>query len=113
MKASNISGSAYRRKSAACLNFDMVWQYRSPIPVGVGGGVIPCSNDFYLPLLRVHEGGGGPCGQSLYTPAFYFSLILNVCDFNGAEIFLLDPEGMRGRKLRGPLLLCILSASYA
>jgi hypothetical protein len=27
-------GSSQRRKSAACPKFDMVWLYRSPIPVG-------------------------------------------------------------------------------
>ncbi len=36
----------------------MVWQYRSPISQWGGGG-FPRSNDFYLPSLRVEEGGGG------------------------------------------------------
>jgi hypothetical protein len=30
-------GSLHRRKSAACPKFDMVWLYRSPIPVGRRG----------------------------------------------------------------------------
>jgi hypothetical protein len=29
-----LQGSSHRRKSAACPKFDMVWQYRSRIPVG-------------------------------------------------------------------------------
>jgi hypothetical protein len=52
-----------------------------------------------MPSLRVQEGGGGlgPCGQTLlYTPVFYFSLIHNFCDFNGAEMFFLEPKGWGG-----------------
>jgi hypothetical protein len=36
----------------------MVWLYGSPIPAG-RRGIIPHSNDFYLPSLRAEEGGGG------------------------------------------------------
>ncbi len=59
-------GSSHRRKSDACPKFDMVWQYRSPIPV-VRRGLFPRSNDFYLPSLRVDRGGGGrhPVGRIL------------------------------------------------
>jgi hypothetical protein len=53
-------GSSHRRKSAACPKFDMVWQYRSPIPVGRRRGIISSSNDFYLPSLR--EEGSAPGG---------------------------------------------------
>jgi hypothetical protein len=35
--------------------FDMVWPYPSPIPVG-RRGVIPRSNDFYLPSLHIGKG---------------------------------------------------------
>jgi hypothetical protein len=56
-------GSSHRRKSAVCPKFDMVWLYRSPIPVG-RRGLISRSTDFYLPSLQVEEGGRGsaPCG---------------------------------------------------
>jgi hypothetical protein len=43
----------------------MVWIYRS-LPVG-RRGVIPRSNDFYLPPLRVEEGGGSAhCVQHVH-----------------------------------------------
>jgi hypothetical protein len=50
-------------KSAARHKFDMVWLYRSPSQWG-GGGRFTRSNDFYLPSLRLEDGGGGsaPCG---------------------------------------------------
>jgi hypothetical protein len=35
----------------------MVWLYRSPLPVG-GEGYFTLTNDFYLPSLRLEEGGG-------------------------------------------------------
>ncbi len=50
-------GSSHRRKSAAaCPKFDMVWQYRSPIPVG---------RREVISSIRVEEGGGGAalCGM--------------------------------------------------
>ncbi len=47
-----------KRQSATCPTFDMVWLDHLPIQVG-GGGSFPHSNDFYLPSLRVEEGGGG------------------------------------------------------
>jgi hypothetical protein len=51
-------GSSHRRKSAAWHNkIDVVWLYRSPIPVGMRG-YFTCPKDFYLPLLRLEEGGG-------------------------------------------------------
>jgi hypothetical protein len=34
----HFRGSSHRHKSVACPKFDMVWLYRSPIPVGGGGG---------------------------------------------------------------------------
>jgi hypothetical protein len=40
--------------------FDMVWLYRSPIPVG-SRGLFYSFNDFYLPALRLEGGGSAPC----------------------------------------------------
>ncbi len=55
------------RKSAACPKFDMVWQYRSPIPVRPvrKRGELPRSTDFYLPSLHI-EGGGRPCAVCMH-----------------------------------------------
>ncbi len=50
-------GSSHRRKSAACPKFEMVWLYRSIIPVGRRGVISSFKNDFYLPSLHV-EGVG-------------------------------------------------------
>jgi hypothetical protein len=43
-------GSSHRRKSAACPKFDMVWLYRSPIPVGRRRVI--SSFKRFLPALR-------------------------------------------------------------
>jgi hypothetical protein len=32
-------------------------------------------------------------GTALSTLVFYYSIILNVCNFNAAEIFILKPKG--------------------
>jgi hypothetical protein len=47
-------------KSAARHKFDMAWLHRSPISVGRRGlgGYFTRSNYFYLPSLRIEEGGG-------------------------------------------------------
>ncbi len=37
--------------------FDMVWRYRSPIPIG-RRGYFTRSNDIYLPSPRLEAGGG-------------------------------------------------------
>ncbi len=57
-------GSSHRRKSAACPKFDMVWFYRSPIPVGWKGVIF--SIKLFQPAFltsTVEEGGWGsaPC----------------------------------------------------
>jgi hypothetical protein len=45
-------------------------------------------------------------GQALSWVAFYYSLQLNVCEFNAAEIFLLETkEGGGGWQLLVPFLL--------
>jgi hypothetical protein len=46
----------------------MVWLYRLPIQVGRTGHIIysTCSNDVYLPSLRLEEGGGI---STLWQPA--------------------------------------------
>ncbi len=47
-------GSSHRCKSDACPKSDMVWLYRSPIPVRRrGGGNFLVQIFFYLPSLRV------------------------------------------------------------
>ncbi len=57
---------SHRRKSAARHKFDMVWLYRSPIPVG--RAYFTPSNDFYLPSLRLYERGKGsaPCAVCMH-----------------------------------------------
>ncbi len=51
---------SYRRKSAAWHKFDMVWLYRSPIPMG-RRGYFTLSTDFYLPSLRLEGRGSAHC----------------------------------------------------
>ncbi len=66
-------GSSDWRKVAAWHKFDMVWLYRSPIPVE-RRGCFTSSNDFYLPALHLEEEGGGQhpaCG--LYSTVSHFS----------------------------------------
>ncbi len=56
-------GSSHRRKSAACPKFDMVWLYRSRIPVGRRGVIF--SFKLFIPAFATLRGGGGdsaPCG---------------------------------------------------
>ncbi len=48
------SGSSQRRMNAACPKFDMVWLYRSPIPVGRRG--IISSFKFFLPAFATRRG---------------------------------------------------------
>ncbi len=87
-------GSSHQRKSDAWYKFDMVWPYRSPIPVGRmgGGGYFTRSNDFYQPSLRLEEGGSAPCAmhhaQYYYREYLLFlsylirlSLILKYCNW--------------------------------
>ncbi len=50
-------GSSHRRKSAAWHKFDMVWLYRSPIPVGKKG--VFYSLQFFLPAIAALRGRGG------------------------------------------------------
>ncbi len=53
-------GSSHRRKSAACPKFDMVWLYRSPLPVGRRGVISPFK--WFLPaLLHVKKERGSAC----------------------------------------------------
>jgi hypothetical protein len=43
--------------------------------------------------------------RALSAPVFYYSLVLNICNFNAEEIFLLEPkEQGEGGQLRGPLI---------
>ncbi len=67
--ALSFIGGIHIGKSAACLKFDMVWLYRSPIPVRGGEGVISSFKLFLLSLLRVVKGGG--VGTLWPEPRFY------------------------------------------
>jgi hypothetical protein len=40
-------------------------------------------------------------GHSLSELVFYYSLLVNICDFNAAELFLLEPKGRGGRTCAG------------
>ncbi len=35
-------------------------------------------------------------GYALSTPVFYYSFLLDVCDFNAVKIFILEPKGWGG-----------------
>jgi hypothetical protein len=97
-------GSSHRRKSAACPKFDMVWLYRSPIPSREerpGGGWFRHSNDFYLPSLRVEEGGGGsaPCGVYCRIDLTVLS-ITQIVDNISWEVFYLESTVRKSISLR-------------
>jgi hypothetical protein len=70
--------SSHRRESAALHKLDIVWLYRSPIPVR-RRGMLTRSNDFYLPSLRLAGGGSAPCAMHtaslLNFPFFYNSVV--------------------------------------
>ncbi len=67
-----------------CLTFNlyMVWLYRLLIPVG-RRGYLNRSNDFYLPQLRLEEGGGGsaPCASTLLSLQSSLYTVKKVSDF--------------------------------
>ncbi len=52
-----LVGSSHRRKSAACPKFDVVWLYRSPIPVGRRGVI--SSFKWFLPVFATRRGREG------------------------------------------------------
>ncbi len=53
-------GSSHRSQGAASHINDMVWLYRSPVLVDLGGrGCFICSYEDYLPSRRLKEGEGG------------------------------------------------------
>ncbi len=60
-----IRGRSHRRKGAVSHIIDMVWLYRSPMPVGMKGSSI-CSNEDYLPSRRLEERRreSVPCGPA-------------------------------------------------
>jgi hypothetical protein len=65
MALSFLGGVSHRNKSATCTKFDMVWLYRSPIPVG-RRGVISSFKLFLTAFPRVERGeGSAPCGLLL------------------------------------------------
>jgi hypothetical protein len=49
----------HRRKSSSWYKVDKVCPYRSPLPVGRRGVFYSFKCFLYLPLLRLHKGGGG------------------------------------------------------
>jgi hypothetical protein len=72
-------GSSHRGKGAARHIIDVVWQYRSPIPVG-RRGYSKSINYFYLPFRRLKEGLEG--GQHPVHFIRYANLILGFrCKF--------------------------------
>jgi hypothetical protein len=56
----HVEGLLYCVRAMLDINliFTVVWLYRLPIPVGRRGR-LTCSNDFYLPSLRLGGGGWG------------------------------------------------------
>ncbi len=58
-------GSSHRRKSAACPKFDMVWLYRSPIPVGWRGLI--SWFQWFLPAFTTSWGRVEGVGTLWYT----------------------------------------------
>jgi hypothetical protein len=54
-------GSSYRRKSAGCPKFDMVWLHRSPIPVRRRGVI--SSFKLFLLAFATRKGGGRGGGR--------------------------------------------------
>ncbi len=67
-----LQGSSHRRKSAACPKFDMVWQYRSPIPVGRRVEISSCR-------------GRGVCGGQhpviLWVKVLLSPTLYTTCDY--------------------------------
>jgi hypothetical protein len=58
-----LKGEFTRRKGAVLNKFDMVWLYRSPIPVE-GRRVFHWIKLFILATLRGRGGGSAPCGSN-------------------------------------------------
>ncbi len=101
-------GSSQRRKSAACPEFDMVWQYRSPIPVGKRGVI--SSLKWFLPAVAMCKGGGGsaPCGSFLLKRSFIDSLSLcpSLSLTNADEVTKVDILCALGWDAQRPRLAC-------
>ncbi len=64
--------SSHRRNGAFSHTIDMVWLYRSPIPVGRRG----VFGD-YLPSRRLNK-GGGEGSQLVFTPIPLFTSVISL-----------------------------------
>ncbi len=105
-----IEGSSHRRKGAARHIIDMVWLYRSPIPVG-RRGIFSYLFKLFLPAFAVHTGRGGsqhPLRKILKSWKTYLEkrlLLLHVL----LEFLVLEVQGLlECLQPAGPVLpLCL------